>query len=151
MCHRNGTTADENIVDVWNGLGVDGDGGEGVTLDHSIYNFFNLKKLTHAPRHLGMSLNKKYSFNLGIFQTRSDPPLPGFWNFWGTFPLANFFPKLLGHFLCHTSTIIWGKKVPKNFCSCSRRHLSSCDPIFQSVQLGSSADEFCATKMAIIA
>ena len=27
MCHRNGTTADESIFKVWNGLGVDGEGG----------------------------------------------------------------------------------------------------------------------------
>ena len=33
------------------------------------------------------SRQKKCSFNLGIFQTRSSPPLlpPGCWNFWGTF------------------------------------------------------------------
>ena len=57
MCHRNGTTADENIVEVWNGLGVDGEGG--VTVGHFIYNFFNLKNLTHAPRHLGKSSQHK--------------------------------------------------------------------------------------------
>ena len=45
--------------------------------------------------------------------------------------------------------------VTSCFCSCSRRHLSTCDPIVQLpqtlFQLGSSPDEFRATKIAKIA
>ena len=46
MCHRNGTTADESIVEVWNGLGVDGE--RGGHIDLYIYNYSNLKKLREA-------------------------------------------------------------------------------------------------------
>ena len=47
MWHRTGTTADESIVEVWNGLGVDG-GEEGGHGDLYIYNYSNLKKLREA-------------------------------------------------------------------------------------------------------
>ena len=57
---------------------------------------------------------KKCSFNLGIFQTRSNPPTPPwiFWTFGALFCRLIFLVECFGHFLCHNSPKIW-EKEPK--------------------------------------
>ena len=60
----------------------DSDGSESDSSDSHSFNIDSCKREG--------SRKKKGSFNLGIFQTRCDPPPPpldfGFWNFWATFP-----------------------------------------------------------------
>ena len=59
---------------------------------------------------------KKMQLNLGIFQARYDPPPPtsrNFGTFGALFCWLIFFPRLLGHFLCHISPTIWGKSAQK--------------------------------------
>ena len=75
----------------------------------TINNFFLLGIMVRdAPK-------KKCIFNLGFFQTESEPPLPsGILNFLGTFPSTNFSLKILRHFW----VIFYQKfeeKMPKNF------------------------------------
>ena len=51
---------------------------------------------------------KKKTFNLGIFQSRSDSPLQDFGTFWALFYRLIFLKYFWGTFLCHNSSKIRG-------------------------------------------